>query len=81
MGRLCALAPRVAQQVFRSHVPHPMPSTAGPGSPQLVEEALQVCRQHLGSLGHQDIDGDPPSPCMTGAGWDRFRQDYYRVVQ
>ncbi|XP_052631698.1 tubulin tyrosine ligase 3-like [Harpia harpyja] len=56
---------------------------AGPGSPlspQLVEEALQVCRQHLGSLGHQDIDGDPPSPCMTGASWDRFRQDYYRVV-
>ncbi|XP_074909570.1 tubulin monoglycylase TTLL3 [Buteo buteo] len=56
---------------------------AGPGSPlppQLVEEALQVCGQHLGSLGHQDIDGDPPSPCTTGAGWDRFRQDYYRVV-
>ncbi|NXJ51133.1 TTLL3 monoglycylase, partial [Spizaetus tyrannus] len=70
-------------QVPGSHVPHPMPSTAGPGSPlppQLVEEALQVCGQHLGSLGHQDIDGDPPSPCMTGASWDRFRQDYYRVV-
>ncbi|KAM9654979.1 tubulin tyrosine ligase 3-like isoform 2-T2 [Morphnus guianensis] len=61
----------------------PPKSSKGPGSPlppQLVEEALQVCRQHLGSLGHQDIDGDPPSPCMTGAGWDRFRQDYYRVV-
>uniref|UniRef100_A0A663ERP4 Tubulin tyrosine ligase like 3 n=1 Tax=Aquila chrysaetos chrysaetos TaxID=223781 RepID=A0A663ERP4_AQUCH len=58
-------------------------SCAGLGSPlppQLVEEALQVCGQHLGSLGHQDIDGDPPSPCMMGTGWDRFRQDYYRVV-
>ncbi|NWQ94760.1 TTLL3 monoglycylase, partial [Burhinus bistriatus] len=66
-----------------SHVPHPMPSTAEPGPPlppHLVEEALQVCRQHLGSLGHQDIDGDPPSPYMTGTDWDRFLQDYYRVV-
>ncbi|NXH65926.1 TTLL3 monoglycylase, partial [Hydrobates tethys] len=76
-------APRVAQQVPRSHVPHPMSSTAGPGPPlppQLVEEALQVCEQHLGSLGHQDIDGNPPSPLMTGTDWDRFLRDYYRVV-
>lgn len=61
-----------------------MPSTAEPGpplSPQLVEEALQVCGEHLGSLGHQDIDGDPLSPRMTGTDWDRFLQDYYRVVQ
>ncbi|NXR03974.1 TTLL3 monoglycylase, partial [Sagittarius serpentarius] len=66
-----------------SHVPHPMPPTAGPGPllpPQLVEEALQVCGQHLGSLRHQDIDGDPPSPPMMGTSWDRFRQDYYRVA-
>uniref|UniRef100_A0A8C8AN86 Tubulin monoglycylase TTLL3 n=1 Tax=Otus sunia TaxID=257818 RepID=A0A8C8AN86_9STRI len=58
---LCSWFPR-AQRVPWSHVPHPMPSTAGPEtplSPQLVEEALQVCGQHLGSLGHQDIDGDP----------------------
>ncbi|KAK4815329.1 hypothetical protein QYF61_026234 [Mycteria americana] len=56
---------------------------AGPGppmSPQLVEEALQVCEQHLGSLGHQDIDRDPPSPRMTGTEWDRFLRDYYRVA-
>ncbi|KAM6386989.1 tubulin tyrosine ligase 3-like [Pluvialis apricaria] len=56
---------------------------AGPGSPlppHLVEEALQVCRQHLSSLGHQDIDGDPQTPHMTGINWDRFLQDYYRVV-
>ncbi|KAF1537630.1 Tubulin monoglycylase TTLL3, partial [Eudyptula albosignata] len=69
--------------VPRSHVPHPMPSTAGPGPPlppQLVEEALQVCEQHLGSLGHQDIDGDPPSPRMMGTDWDRFLRDYYRVA-
>uniref|UniRef100_A0A8D0G1Y0 Tubulin monoglycylase TTLL3 n=1 Tax=Strix occidentalis caurina TaxID=311401 RepID=A0A8D0G1Y0_STROC len=66
-----------------SDVPHPMPSTAGPGtplSPQLVEEALQVCGQHLGSLGHQDIDGDPQSPATTGIDRDHFLQDYYRVV-
>ncbi|NWX53055.1 TTLL3 monoglycylase, partial [Steatornis caripensis] len=66
-----------------SCVPHPMPSTAGPEpplSPQLVEEALQVCRQHLGSLGHQDIDGDPPSPHRTGIDWDRFLRDCYRVA-
>ncbi|KAM6126472.1 LOW QUALITY PROTEIN: tubulin tyrosine ligase 3-like [Phoenicopterus ruber ruber] len=56
---------------------------AGPGAPlppQLVEEALQVCGQHLGSLGHQDIDRDPRSPRMTGTDWDRFLQDYYCVV-
>ncbi|KAM6060041.1 tubulin tyrosine ligase 3-like [Theristicus caerulescens] len=82
-GRLCATAPRVAQQVPGSHVPHPTPSTAEPGPPlppQLVEEALQVCEQHLGSLGHQDIDGDPPSPRMTGSAWDRFLRDCYRVA-
>ncbi|NXL47428.1 TTLL3 monoglycylase, partial [Podilymbus podiceps] len=70
-------------QVPRSHVPHPMPPTVGPGPPlppQLVEEALRVCGQHLGSLGHQDIDGDPPYPITTGTDWDRFLQDYYRVV-
>ncbi|XP_074770697.1 tubulin monoglycylase TTLL3 [Athene noctua] len=56
---------------------------AGPGpplSPQLVEEALQVCEQHLGSLGHQDIDRDTPSPATTAIDRDRFLQDYYRVV-
>ncbi|NXS50708.1 TTLL3 monoglycylase, partial [Balaeniceps rex] len=67
----------------RSHIPHPMPSTAGPGHPQppqLVEAALQVCEQHLGSLGHQDIDGDTPSPRMTATDWDRFLRDYYHVA-
>ncbi|XP_037241357.1 LOW QUALITY PROTEIN: tubulin monoglycylase TTLL3 [Falco rusticolus] len=56
---------------------------AGSGSllpPQLVEEALQVCRQHLASLGHQDIDWDPSAPRMTDADWDRFLRDYYHVV-
>ncbi|NXS67105.1 TTLL3 monoglycylase, partial [Pandion haliaetus] len=75
--------PKSSKGPGESHVPHPMPSTAGPGPPlppQLVEEALQVCGQHLGSLGHQDIDGDHPSHCMTGASWDRFLQDYYHVV-
>ncbi|KAM6256894.1 tubulin monoglycylase TTLL3-like [Porphyrio hochstetteri] len=47
---------------------------------QLVEKALQVCEQHLGSLQHQDIDGDPASPGMTDAEWYRFLQDYYHVV-
>ncbi|NXD81698.1 TTLL3 monoglycylase, partial [Halcyon senegalensis] len=66
-----------------SHISHPMPPTAGPGPPlplQLVEQALQVCEQHLGSLGHQDIDGDLPSPWRTGTDWHRFLCDYYRVV-
>ena len=84
MGRLCATAPGVAQQVPGSHFPDPMPSTAGPGlllPPQLVEEALQVCEQHLGSLQHQDIDGDSPAPCMTATDWDRFLRDCYRVAQ
>ncbi|XP_064311729.1 tubulin monoglycylase TTLL3 [Phalacrocorax carbo] len=56
---------------------------AGPGlllPPQLVEEALQVCEQHLGSLQHQDIDGDSPAPCMTATDWDRFLRDCYRVA-
>ncbi|NXX54516.1 TTLL3 monoglycylase, partial [Scopus umbretta] len=75
--------PKSSEGLGESRVPRPVPSTAGPGpplSPQLVEEALQVCEQHLGSLRHQDIDGEPPSLRMTDAGWDRFLQDYYRVV-
>ncbi|NXK20152.1 TTLL3 monoglycylase, partial [Arenaria interpres] len=75
--------PKSSKGPGESHAPHPVPSTAGPGPPlppHLVEEALQVCRQHLGSLGHQDLDGDPPAPQAMGTDWDRFLQDYYRVV-
>ncbi|NWU26929.1 TTLL3 monoglycylase, partial [Dyaphorophyia castanea] len=67
----------------RSHVSHPMPSTARPGSPlypHLVEEALEVCKQHLGVLEHQDIDRETPSPCRTCIAWDRFLQKYYHVA-
>ncbi|NXT15035.1 TTLL3 monoglycylase, partial [Prunella fulvescens] len=62
---------------------HPMLSTAGPCSPlysQLLEEALEVCEQHLGVLGHQDIDRNTPSPCRTCIDWDRFLPEYYRVA-
>ncbi|NXA93918.1 TTLL3 monoglycylase, partial [Melanocharis versteri] len=55
----------------------------GPRSPlypQLVEEALEVCKQHLGVLQHQDIDRNTPSPCRTCIDWDRFLQEYYRVA-
>ncbi|KAM9227610.1 tubulin tyrosine ligase 3-like [Leptosomus discolor] len=51
-----------------------------PLPPQLVEEALQVCKQHLGSLRHEDIDGDPPSPRMTSTAWHCFLRGYYSVV-
>ncbi|NXP28278.1 TTLL3 monoglycylase, partial [Scytalopus superciliaris] len=76
-GRLCALAPRLVQE--------PMPFTEGPGyplssPPRLVEKALEVCEQHLGVLGHQDIDRRTPSPCRTCIDWDCFLQDYYRVA-
>ncbi|NXC37362.1 TTLL3 monoglycylase, partial [Campylorhamphus procurvoides] len=66
------------------HDSHPMPSTAGPGYPlypHLVEEALEVCEQHLGVLGHQDIDRGTPFPCRTCIDWDRFLHDYYCVAQ
>lgn len=68
----------------RNHVTHPTLSTAGPYSPlypQLLEEALEVCEQHLGVLGHQDIDRNTPSPCRSCIDWDRFLQEYYRVAQ
>ncbi|XP_030314521.1 tubulin monoglycylase TTLL3 [Calypte anna] len=58
----------------------PAQRLGSPLLPQLVEEALRLCGQHLGSLGHQDIDGDTLSPGMTGTNWHRFLQDYYRVV-
>ncbi|NWH76787.1 TTLL3 monoglycylase, partial [Piaya cayana] len=64
-------------------VPHPTLSSAGPGPPlhsQLLEEALQICKQHLGSLVHEDIDTDPSLLHATGINWDRFLQDYYRVA-
>ncbi|NXV81902.1 TTLL3 monoglycylase, partial [Atlantisia rogersi] len=69
--------------VPRSHVHHPMPPTGAtnpPSASQLVEKALQVCEQHLGSLQHQDIDEDSAYPGMTDAEWDRFLKDYYSVV-
>ncbi|NXL78106.1 TTLL3 monoglycylase, partial [Leptocoma aspasia] len=75
--------PPKSDKVPGDHVSHPMPSTAGPHSPlypQLVEEALEVCEQHLGVLGHQDIDRKTPSPCRTCIDWDRFLQQYYRVA-
>ncbi|XP_063247857.1 LOW QUALITY PROTEIN: uncharacterized protein LOC134547639 [Prinia subflava] len=78
-GRLGASA----QGWRRSRVSQPVPATARPRSPlhpQLVEEALQVCEQHLGVLGHQDIDRKTPSPCRTCIAWDRFLQEYYRVA-
>ncbi|XP_050168869.1 tubulin monoglycylase TTLL3 isoform X2 [Myiozetetes cayanensis] len=56
---------------------------AGSGSPlypQLVEEALEVCEQHLGVLRHQDIDRGTPFPCRTCIDWNRFLQDYYCVA-
>ncbi|NXK88792.1 TTLL3 monoglycylase, partial [Formicarius rufipectus] len=62
---------------------NPMPSAAGPGPPlyaHLVEEALEVCEQHLGVLGHQDIDRGTPFPCRTCIDWDCFLQDYYCVA-
>nr|XP_041574760.1 tubulin monoglycylase TTLL3 isoform X3 [Taeniopygia guttata] len=67
----------------RSHISHPKHSTARPGSPlypELVEEALEICKQHLGVLQHQDIDRNTPSPCRTCIDWDRFLQQYYRVA-
>ncbi|XP_041329858.1 tubulin monoglycylase TTLL3-like [Pyrgilauda ruficollis] len=48
--------------------------------PQLVEEALKVCEQHLEVLRHQDIDRNTPSPCRTCIDWDRFLPEYYRVA-
>ncbi|NXR73538.1 TTLL3 monoglycylase, partial [Pycnonotus jocosus] len=67
----------------KGHVSYPKCSTARPGSPlypELVEEALEVCKQHLGVLRHQDIDRRTPSPCRTCIDWDRFLQQYYRVA-
>ncbi|NXP89471.1 TTLL3 monoglycylase, partial [Passerina amoena] len=66
-----------------SHISHPKHSTAQPGSPlypELVEEALEVCKQHLGVLQHEDIDRNTPSPCRTCIDWDNFLQQYYRVA-
>ncbi|NXG67529.1 TTLL3 monoglycylase, partial [Hemiprocne comata] len=75
--------PKRGEGPGESHVSHPMSPTAGqhpPLTPQLVEKALQLCRKHLGSLEHQDIDRDTLSPHMTGTDWDRFLRDYYSVV-
>ncbi|NWH64116.1 TTLL3 monoglycylase, partial [Geococcyx californianus] len=67
----------------KSHVSCPMPPTAGPEPPlypQLLDEALQICEQHLSVLGHQDIDMDTPRPHMMGTNWECFLRDYYHVV-
>ncbi|NXT71271.1 TTLL3 monoglycylase, partial [Chaetops frenatus] len=75
--------PNSAKGASESPVSHPKHSTAQPGSslyPELVEEALEVCKEHLGILQHQDIDRRTPSPCRTCIDWDRFLQQYYRVA-
>ncbi|NWV31757.1 TTLL3 monoglycylase, partial [Grantiella picta] len=75
--------PNFAEGAGESHVTHPMHSTARPGFPlyhDLVEDALEVCKQHLGVLQHHDIDRNTPSPCRTCINWDRFLRDYYRVA-
>ncbi|XP_066036714.1 tubulin monoglycylase TTLL3-like [Chamaea fasciata] len=56
------------------------PRLRSPPYPQLVEEALEVCEEHLGVLEHRDIDRDTPSPCRTCIAWDRFLREYYRVA-
>ncbi|NXH06108.1 TTLL3 monoglycylase, partial [Loxia leucoptera] len=60
--------------------PDEVPRPCSPLYSQLVEEALEVCEQHLGVLGHQDIDRKTPSPCRTCINWDRFLPEYYRVA-
>ncbi|NWH39619.1 TTLL3 monoglycylase, partial [Chloropsis hardwickii] len=75
--------PNSAKGAGESQGSHPKHSTAPPGSPlypELVEEALEVCREHLGVLQHQDIDRSTPSPCRTCIDWDRFLQQYYHVA-
>ncbi|NWJ00666.1 TTLL3 monoglycylase, partial [Crypturellus undulatus] len=48
---------------------------------QLLEQALHACGEHLRSLRHQDIDGEPGgSPQPAGPYWDQFLQGYYRLV-
>ncbi|NXH41957.1 TTLL3 monoglycylase, partial [Dicaeum eximium] len=74
---------QVPNSAKEAGVTHPKHSTARPSSPlypELVEEALEVCKQHLGILEHQDIDRNTPSPCRTCIDWDRFLQQYYRVA-
>ncbi|XP_038004892.1 tubulin monoglycylase TTLL3-like isoform X2 [Motacilla alba alba] len=64
-------------------VPNSAKGEARPGSPlypELVEEALEVCKQHLGVLQHEDIDRNTPSPCRTCIDWDHFLLQYYRVA-
>ncbi|XP_035168230.1 tubulin monoglycylase TTLL3, partial [Oxyura jamaicensis] len=69
-----------AQDVHAGPDPSPNSTEAPELGAQLVEEALRVCGQHLGSLTHQDIDGDPQPPGATAASWDGFLRGYYRAV-
>ncbi|KAM4769446.1 tubulin tyrosine ligase 3-like [Cyanocitta cristata] len=69
--------------VRTKQVPNSAKRAAPAGSPlypELVEEALEVCKQHLGVLRHHDIDRGTPSPCRTCINWDRFLQEYYHVA-
>ncbi|XP_041317070.1 tubulin monoglycylase TTLL3-like isoform X1 [Pyrgilauda ruficollis] len=69
--------------VRTEQVPNSARGEARSGSPlypELVEEALEVCKQHLGVLHHEDIDRNTPSPCRTCIDWDHFLQQYYHVA-
>ncbi|NWT71798.1 TTLL3 monoglycylase, partial [Prunella himalayana] len=72
-----------AKGACESHISHPKHSTARTSSPlypELVEEAMEICKQHLDVLHHQDIDRSTPFPCRTCIDWDHFLQQYYRVA-
>ncbi|CAN8186214.1 unnamed protein product [Coccothraustes coccothraustes] len=66
--------------VRTEQVPDSAKGEGSPLYPELVEEALEVCKQHLGILQHEDIDRNTPSPCRTCIDWDNFLQQYYRVA-
>lgn len=51
-------------------------------SPRIIESALQVCKDFLDSLEHNDIDISMETPpTLTDQEWSEFIHNYYLVVQ
>ncbi|XP_062400960.1 tubulin monoglycylase TTLL3 [Sardina pilchardus] len=77
-GVASACTPDPARPISKKPFKRPAVS---PVSPRIIESALQVCKDFLDSLEHNDIDISMETPpTLTDQQWSEFIHNYYLVV-